>query len=93
MYYLKSWEANCIGNSLDFFRSAEEVLSNMEQALKSFQFFHDDIELLEGHIERGVDLVLYLTDNAGEIYFDQVCIAIWRSGRNGRCWWSRGGRP
>jgi uncharacterized protein with ATP-grasp and redox domains len=61
-----------MGNSLDFFRPADEVLNNTKQALKSFQFFHDDIDVLEEHINQGLNLVLFLTDNSGEIYFDQI---------------------
>ena len=61
-----------LGNSIDFFTDPEQTLSEIpNQIQKGAFFFHDDIGRLEGFLSAGPGLVLYLTDNAGEIYFDQ----------------------
>ena len=61
-----------LGNSIDFFTDPEQTLSEIpNQIQKGAFFFHDDIDRLEGFLSAGPGLVLYLTDNAGEIYFDQ----------------------
>jgi uncharacterized protein with ATP-grasp and redox domains len=61
-----------LGNSIDFFTNPDEALSQIpEEIRKDALFFHDDIDRLEGFLSAGPGLVLYLTDNAGEIYFDQ----------------------
>ncbi len=60
-----------MGNSLDFFKDAEQALSDIpDQARKGISFYHDDIAELENFLLRGPRLVMYLADNAGEIYFD-----------------------
>jgi uncharacterized protein with ATP-grasp and redox domains len=65
-----------LGNSLDFFTDPEKTLSEIpNQIRKGSFFFHDDIDRLEGFLSAGPGLVLYLTDNAGEIYFDQPLYA------------------
>lgn len=61
-----------LGNSLDFFMDPDEALSHIpDQIQKGLSFFHDDVARLESFLSEGPGLVLYLTDNAGEIYFDQ----------------------
>ncbi|UCH07975.1 MAG: DUF89 family protein [Deltaproteobacteria bacterium] len=61
-----------LGNSIDFFTDPEQTLSEIpNQIQKGAFFFHDDIDRLEGFLSASPGLVLYLTDNAGEIYFDQ----------------------
>ena len=61
-----------LGNSLDFFTDPDEALSQIpKQIQKGAFFFHDDIDQLEKFLSAGPGLVLYLTDNAGEIYFDK----------------------
>jgi uncharacterized protein with ATP-grasp and redox domains len=61
-----------LGNSIDFFTDPEQTLSEIpNQIQKGAFFFHDDIDRLEGFLSAGLGLVLYLADNAGEIYFDQ----------------------
>ncbi|HUT70634.1 MAG TPA: ARMT1-like domain-containing protein [Desulfatiglandales bacterium] len=62
-----------LGNSLDFFTNAEEVLAEIPgQIRRGLSFFHDDIARLESFLSNGPpSLVLYLADNAGEVYFDQ----------------------
>ena len=60
-----------LGNSLDFFRPAEAALSGAaEKIAGDFAFQHDDSEKLAGFLIRRPGLILYLTDNAGEIFFD-----------------------
>jgi uncharacterized protein with ATP-grasp and redox domains len=61
-----------LGNSIDFFTDPEKTLSEIpNQVQKGAFFFHDDIDRLESVLSEGPGLVLYLSDNAGEIYFDQ----------------------
>lgn len=61
-----------LANSFDFFIEPDEALSQIaDQIQRGLSFFHDDIDRLEGFLSAGLGLVLYLTDNAGEIYFDQ----------------------
>jgi uncharacterized protein with ATP-grasp and redox domains len=60
-----------LGNSLDFFKDAEQALSDIrDQVRKGISFYHDDTAKLENFLQRGPRLVMYLADNAGEIYFD-----------------------
>jgi uncharacterized protein with ATP-grasp and redox domains len=60
-----------LGNCLDFFKDAEEVLSEIpDQIEHGLSFFYDDVDRLEHFLSKNPELVLYLTDNAGEIYFD-----------------------
>jgi uncharacterized protein with ATP-grasp and redox domains len=62
-----------LGNSLDFFKEPEQALSEIpDQVQKGISFFHDDIAKLESFLEKGARLALYLSDNAGEIYFDYL---------------------
>ena len=60
-----------LGNSLDFFQDSQEVLSELAAEKEQGVVFHrDDIARLEKALERKPGLVLFLCDNAGEIYFD-----------------------
>jgi uncharacterized protein with ATP-grasp and redox domains len=60
-----------LGNNLDFFLEPEQVLADIPlQILKDFSFFRDDTDRLEAFLGRKPQTVVYLTDNAGEIYFD-----------------------
>jgi damage-control phosphatase, subfamily I len=60
-----------LGNSLDFFNSPAEVLADIPSRLSTgISFFRDDIHCLEAFLAEYPDRILYLTDNAGEIYFD-----------------------
>ncbi len=60
-----------LGNSLDFFISPEQALAEIpQQFLNEISFFRDDIDQLEACLQKTPGTVLYLTDNAGEIYFD-----------------------
>jgi len=60
-----------LGNSLDFFTDPEKTLSEIPHQIQKATFFHDDVDRLERLLSRNVRLVLYLADNAGEVYFDQ----------------------
>ena len=60
-----------LGNSLDFFENPGEALSGIPDLLqKGLPYFIDDVDRLETFLTRGLGLVLYICDNAGEIYFD-----------------------
>jgi uncharacterized protein with ATP-grasp and redox domains len=60
-----------LGNSLDFFTNPDEALAQVPEAfLKGVSFFRDHIRELDDLLSRRPGLVLYLTDNSGEIYFD-----------------------
>jgi uncharacterized protein with ATP-grasp and redox domains len=60
-----------LGNNLDFFINPEQALAEIpQQFLNEFSFFRDDLDLLEACLRKTPGTVLYLTDNAGEIYFD-----------------------
>ena len=60
-----------LGNCLDFFKDPEKVLSEIpDQIERGLSFFYDDVDRLEYILSKNPELVLYLTDNAGEIYFD-----------------------
>jgi uncharacterized protein with ATP-grasp and redox domains len=73
-----------LANSLDFFTEPDEVLSQIPGQIQTgLSFFHDDIGRLEGFLSADPGLVLYLTDNAGEIYFDKL-LYEYIQGRAGR---------
>jgi uncharacterized protein with ATP-grasp and redox domains len=64
-------DLSVLGNSLDFFNSAAEVLADIPGRLAAgISYFRDDIHCLEAFLARCPERILYLTDNAGEIYFD-----------------------
>ncbi|MCG6878545.1 MAG: protein-glutamate O-methyltransferase family protein, partial [Deltaproteobacteria bacterium] len=60
-----------LGNSLDFFRSTDDALADVtEQTGNDLVYFHDDLDRLQKFLRKNPSLVLYLTDNSGEIFFD-----------------------
>jgi hypothetical protein len=60
-----------LGNTLDFFINSEQVLADLPlQFLNEISYFQDDTDQLEAVLREKPAKVLYLTDNAGEIYFD-----------------------
>jgi damage-control phosphatase, subfamily I len=60
-----------LGNSLDFFRSADDALAGVsEQAGTELVYFHDDLDRLQDFLAKDPGLILYLTDNSGEVFFD-----------------------
>jgi hypothetical protein len=60
-----------LGNSLDFFKRPEQALAEIPNLFNSdFSFYLDHIDQLEFFLTTRPERLLYLTDNAGEIYFD-----------------------
>lgn len=60
-----------LGNSLDFFKDADQALAEIPDLVhRGVSFFHDDIARLDAFLSMGSRLILYLSDNAGEIHFD-----------------------
>ena len=60
-----------LGNSLDFFTNPNEALAQVPEAfLRGITFYREDISELEDLLSSSLGLVLYLTDNSGEIFFD-----------------------
>jgi damage-control phosphatase, subfamily I len=61
-----------LGNTLDFFRDTRKVLEEIPSLLAGgIRFGRDDLSRLERFLDTGrTKKILYLTDNAGEIYFD-----------------------
>ncbi len=60
-----------LGNSLDFFKNPAQALSEIPNLFNSgFSFYLDHIDQLEFFLKTKPEKLLYLTDNAGEIYFD-----------------------
>jgi hypothetical protein len=55
-----------LGNAIDFFRPLEATKEDMKRTVN---FVIDDSKQLEGSLKQ-VSKVLYLADNAGEIFFD-----------------------
>ena len=60
-----------LGNNLDFFNNPVEALAEIpEQLDKGVSYFYDNIDRLAVFIKKRPGRVLYLSDNAGEIFFD-----------------------
>jgi uncharacterized protein with ATP-grasp and redox domains len=60
-----------LGNSLDFFTDPNEALAEVPEAfLRGITFYRDDIPELDDLLSGSLGLVLYLTDNSGEVFFD-----------------------
>ena len=60
-----------LGNSLDFFKNSELALAEIPNLFNNnFSFYLDHIDQLEFFLAKRPEKLLYLTDNAGEIYFD-----------------------
>jgi uncharacterized protein with ATP-grasp and redox domains len=60
-----------LGNSLDFFKNPVEALADIpHQFSNGISFYRDNLAQLEEFLARKPQRILYLTDNAGEIYFD-----------------------
>ena len=60
-----------LGNSLDFFKNPAETLAEIPAQLNAgISYFYDDIDRLAAFLEKQPGRILYLTDNAGEIFFD-----------------------
>jgi len=60
-----------LGNNLDFFRSPDQAMEQAETAAKSrVELCIDHVDRLEKALRAQPGLVLYLTDNTGEVFFD-----------------------
>ena len=60
-----------LGNSLDFFKNPLQALADIpHQFGKGITFYRDNLADLQARLENTPQRGLYLTDNAGEIYFD-----------------------
>ncbi|UCD80279.1 MAG: DUF89 family protein [Desulfobacterales bacterium] len=60
-----------LGNSLDFFKNPARALAEIpHQFDNGISFYYDNIDQLEACLAKSPQKALYLTDNAGEIYFD-----------------------
>ncbi len=60
-----------LGNSFDFFNDPARALAEVPNHIRSgISFHHDDLDRLESFLANNPQRLLYLTDNAGEIYFD-----------------------
>jgi len=60
-----------LGNSLDFFKEPRLALADIpHQFDNGISFYRDNQAQLEAFLAQKPDRILYLTDNAGEIYFD-----------------------
>jgi hypothetical protein len=64
-----------LGNAIDFFRPIEEVREEIQK--NRLKFTIDNSSLLEGKVKES-DNILYLADNAGEIYFDLPLLRLMR---------------
>jgi damage-control phosphatase, subfamily I len=60
-----------LGNSLDFFENPEEALAQIPGHLeRGLDFYLDDIDRLDAFLSKRPGVVLFFSDNSGEIYFD-----------------------
>jgi uncharacterized protein with ATP-grasp and redox domains len=64
-----------LGNAIDFFRPIEEVRQEVQKNRLIFAI--DDSRLLESKVKESHN-ILYLADNAGEIYFDLPLLKLMR---------------
>ncbi|MCX6001651.1 MAG: ARMT1-like domain-containing protein [Chloroflexi bacterium] len=64
-----------LGNAIDFFRPIEEV--KREIRALNLQFAVDDSSLLESKVTNA-KYILYLADNAGEVFFDMPLLNLMR---------------
>ena len=60
-----------LGNCLDFFKNPAEALADIPGLFRNgISFYFDHIDPLRVYLSTRPKIVVYLTDNAGEIYFD-----------------------
>ena len=60
-----------LGNCLDFFKNPAEALADIPGLFRNgISFYFDHIDPLQVYLSTRPKIVVYLTDNAGEIYFD-----------------------
>jgi uncharacterized protein with ATP-grasp and redox domains len=62
---------SALGNSLDFFENPEDALARIPGHLqRGLDFYLDDIDRLDAFLSTRPELILFFSDNSGEIYFD-----------------------
>lgn len=60
-----------IGNSLDFFKPPQVAFAELKELIRKDDIFHHlDADRLETALNGNPGLILYLTDNTGEVVFD-----------------------
>jgi uncharacterized protein with ATP-grasp and redox domains len=60
-----------LGNSLDFFKNPAQALADIPYQIRNgISFYYDNLDQLEACLANKPRQILYLTDNAGELYFD-----------------------
>ena len=64
-----------LGNAIDFFKPIEDVKKEITENKLSFVI--DDSALLEGRVKKS-GFILYLADNAGEVFFDIPLLGLMR---------------
>jgi uncharacterized protein with ATP-grasp and redox domains len=61
-----------LGNTLDFFVGPARAMELIHRQIDGgFTFWHDDRDRLADFLKGRPGLILYMTDNAGEVYFDR----------------------
>ena len=66
---------SALGNSLDFFQDSKAALADLAAKMEQGVVFHrDHISRLQKALEQAPGLILFLCDNAGEIYFDMPLV-------------------
>ncbi|WP_449244673.1 damage-control phosphatase ARMT1 family protein [Desulfobacca acetoxidans] len=63
------------GNALDFFRGSAEIANDMRSAV---HFTDSQVDLLQQRLQGPSGLLLFLTDNAGEQFFDLPLVELLR---------------
>lgn len=66
-----------LGNAIDFFRSIDEVKDEITKGMDSFNFAIDDSAHFKGKVQNS-EWILYLADNAGEVFFDLLLLKLMR---------------
>ncbi|KIX14890.1 damage-control phosphatase ARMT1 family protein [Dethiosulfatarculus sandiegensis] len=62
---------SALGNSLDFFQDASQVLGDVKERMQQgISFYQDQVDKLEAALARKPKQLIFLTDNSGEIFFD-----------------------
>ena len=64
-----------LGNAIDFFRPIDEVKGEIKEI--NLRFAIDDSDLLESKVKKA-KFILYLADNAGEVFFDMPLLNLMR---------------
>ncbi|MGD0855560.1 MAG: ARMT1-like domain-containing protein [Dehalococcoidia bacterium] len=64
-----------LGNAIDFFKPIEDVKKEIME--NKLSFIIDDSALLEGRVKKS-GFILYLADNAGEVFFDIPLLGLMR---------------